>query len=134
MMPRLTPLLNASWIIQVHTFFAVIAFILGIIQLIGVKGTFRHRLLGYSWALSMLVVAGTSTFITVINGPGHFSFIHLFTVLVLVTLPLAIINARRGNIAGHRRGMLGLFFGALVIAGAFTLIPGRLLHAVLFGE
>jgi uncharacterized membrane protein len=28
---------------------------------------------------------------------------------------------------------LGMFFGALVIAGLFTFVPGRIMHAVLFG-
>ena len=30
--------------------------------------------------------------------------------------------------------MIGIFFGALVIAGAFTLVPGRIMHAVVFGD
>jgi uncharacterized membrane protein len=30
--------------------------------------------------------------------------------------------------------MLGLFFGALLIAGAFTLLPGRIMGRVLFGS
>jgi uncharacterized membrane protein len=29
--------------------------------------------------------------------------------------------------------MIGLFTGALVIAGVFTLLPGRIMHAVVFG-
>jgi uncharacterized membrane protein len=29
--------------------------------------------------------------------------------------------------------MVGLFAGALVIAGIFTFMPGRIMHAVLFG-
>jgi uncharacterized membrane protein len=29
--------------------------------------------------------------------------------------------------------MIGLFFGALVIAGAFTLMPGRMLNEIIFG-
>jgi uncharacterized membrane protein len=29
--------------------------------------------------------------------------------------------------------MLGLYFGGILIAGGFTLIPGRLLHHVFFG-
>jgi len=28
---------------------------------------------------------------------------------------------------------MSLFVGALVIAGAFTLLPGRLMHEVVFG-
>jgi uncharacterized membrane protein len=30
--------------------------------------------------------------------------------------------------------MLGLFLGALVIAGIFTFLPGRIMHAVVFGS
>jgi uncharacterized membrane protein len=30
--------------------------------------------------------------------------------------------------------MIGIFFGALVIAGLFTLVPGRIMHAVVFGS
>jgi uncharacterized membrane protein len=33
----------------------------------------------------------------------------------------------------HRFTMLGLFCGALVIAGLFTLAPGRIMHKVVFG-
>jgi uncharacterized membrane protein len=29
--------------------------------------------------------------------------------------------------------MIGLFAGALLIAGIFTLLPGRIMHAVVFG-
>jgi uncharacterized membrane protein len=29
--------------------------------------------------------------------------------------------------------MTGLFMGALVIAGVFTFLPGRIMHAVAFG-
>jgi uncharacterized membrane protein len=29
--------------------------------------------------------------------------------------------------------MIGLFCGALLIAGLFTLMPGRIMHKVLFG-
>jgi uncharacterized membrane protein len=33
----------------------------------------------------------------------------------------------------HRRIMIMVFAGALVIAGLFTLLPGRIMHAVIFG-
>jgi uncharacterized membrane protein len=50
----------------------------------------------------------------------------------LVTLPLAVLHARRHDIAQHRIAMLMLFTGALVIAGGFTFLPGRIMHAVVF--
>jgi uncharacterized membrane protein len=30
--------------------------------------------------------------------------------------------------------MISLFLGALLIAGLFTLLPGRIMHAVAFGS
>ena len=46
---------------------------------------------------------------------------------------LARTHARRHAIERHRRAMLRLFVGALVIAGVFTFLPGRIMHAVVFG-
>jgi uncharacterized membrane protein len=48
-------------------------------------------------------------------------------------VPLAVASARRGDIAGHRRGMTMLFVFALLITGLFTLWPGRIMHSVVFG-
>jgi uncharacterized membrane protein len=65
---------------------------------------------------------------------GPWSPIHLLSILVLVTLPLAVIHARRHDIAQHRIAMLVLFTDALVIAGGFTFLPGRIMHAVVFSQ
>ena len=62
----------------------------------------------------------------------HFTWIHLFTLLTLVTLPLAIYKIRRGNVKGHAASMKGLFIGGLVVAGIFTLVPGRILGNLLW--
>jgi uncharacterized membrane protein len=62
----------------------------------------------------------------------HFTWIHLFTVVTLVSLPLGIYRIRRGNVRGHAAAMKGLFIGGLVIAGIFTLIPGRILGNLLW--
>ena len=48
-------------------------------------------------------------------------------------LPLGVWYARRHLLLGHRLTMTGLFLGALVIAGLFTLVPGRIMHKVVFG-
>ena len=63
---------------------------------------------------------------------GSVSPIHLLSILVLATLPLAVLHARRHDVAQHRMAMLMLFTGALVIAGGFTFLPGRIMHAVVF--
>jgi uncharacterized membrane protein len=57
----------------------------------------------------------------------------LISIFTLVTLPLAVWAAHRHAVERHRRAMTGLFFGALVIAGIFTLVPGRIMHAVVLG-
>jgi uncharacterized membrane protein len=81
----------------------------------------------------MLTVAVSSLFIHTIRMWGAWSQIHLLSLLVLVTLPLAVWHARRHDVRQHRLAMLMLFTGALVIAGGFTLLPGRIMHAVVFG-
>lgn len=129
----LAPLLGAPAVIQIHAFAALAAFAVGAVQLAAPKGTIPHRFVGWSWAALMLLVAASSLFIHTIRLWGPWSPIHLLSLLVLATLPLAIWHARRHNVRRHRQAMLMLFTGALVIAGAFTLLPGRIMHAVVFG-
>jgi uncharacterized membrane protein len=131
--PSLDPLLAAPGVIQAHAFAAMAAFGLGLAQFARIKGTTSHRLMGYVWSALMAFIALTSFFIHAINGPDGFSFIHLISIFVLVMLPVSIMRARRGRISEHRRGMIAMFVGALVIAGAFTFVPGRVMNHVLFG-
>lgn len=42
-------------------------------------------------------------------------------------LVLSFVYLARRNIAGHRKAMQRVYFGACVVAGAFTLLPDRLL-------
>jgi uncharacterized membrane protein len=106
---------------------------LGLVQLARLKETHTHRLIGYTWVGLMLFVAVSSFFIHELRHWGSFSFIHLLSIFTLAMLPLGIYFARRHNVVGHRKTMLGLFFGALVVAGAFTLLPGRILGRAVFG-
>jgi uncharacterized membrane protein len=129
----LGPLLSASPAIQIHAFAAMAAFALGVVQLARPKGGSLHRTLGYAWVVAMVMVAASSFWISEINQWNGFSLIHLLSIQVLVTLPIALMAVRRGNIRRHRFSMVGMFIGALVIAGLFTLLPGRIMHAVVFG-
>jgi uncharacterized membrane protein len=129
----LAPLFNAAPIIQLHAFAAMGAFVLGIVQLAAPKGTIPHRTIGWIWALLMATIAVSSFWIHDLRIVGPFSPIHLLSIFTLVMLPLAILHARRHRVDRHRRAMIGIFFGALVIAGLFTLLPGRIMHAVAFG-
>jgi uncharacterized membrane protein len=92
-----------------------------------------HRTLGWIWVGLMALVAGSSFWIHQIRLLGPWSPIHLLSILTLLMLPLAVWKAHRHRVADHRRIMILLFSGALVIAGLFTLLPGRIMHAVVFG-
>jgi len=48
-------------------------------------------------------------------------------------LPLAVWRAHTLRIADHRRIMILMFAGARVVACLFTLVPGRIMHRVIFG-
>ncbi|MGH2342189.1 DUF2306 domain-containing protein [Segnochrobactraceae bacterium EtOH-i3] len=130
----LAPLLEASLSIRIHAFAALVAFVLGGVQLLAPKGTWPHRALGWGWVGLMALVAGSSLFIRS-GWPliGPFGPIHLLSVWVLLVLPRAVLAARRHQVGRHRATMIHLFAGALVIAGAFTFWPGRIMHAVVFG-
>lgn len=129
----LAPLLAASPAIQLHAFAAMAAFGLGVIQLAAPKGTLPHRTIGWIWVALMTVVGVSAFFIHELRLWGPWSPIHLLAIFTLIMLPVAVWRARRHAVRQHRNAMLGLFFGALVIAGLFTLLPGRIMHEVVFG-
>lgn len=129
----LAPLLNAAPVVQVHAFVAMAAFVLGVVQLAAPKGTIPHRTIGWIWVVLMVTIAASSFWIHEIGLIGPFSPIHLLSIFTLVMLPLAVMHARRHRVDRHRKTMTGIFIGALVVAGLFTLLPGRIMHAVAFG-
>jgi uncharacterized membrane protein len=111
------------------------AFAIGTYMMFARKGDRFHRLLGKGYMLLMLTTAAISLFMPAFVGPrllNHFGFIHLFSVLTLVSVPQAYFAARSHNIVAHKSAMIGLYVGGLIIAGGFALMPGRLLHSWLF--
>ena len=129
----LAPLLAASPVIQLHAFAAMAAFALGIVQLSAPKGTLPHRTIGWVWVLLMLAISISAFWIHQIRLWGPWSPIHLLAIFTLVMVPIAVLQARRHRVAQHRFAMISIFFGGLVIAGLFTFVPGRIMHAVAFG-
>lgn len=125
-------LARQPWVIQIHIAAALAALLLGTVQLVGIKGTGVHRLVGWSWVIAMLTVAVSSLFIRQIN-PGAFSWIHLLSGWTLIALPMALFAIRRGRVARHASGMTWTFVAGLIVAGAFTFLPGRLMWMVFFG-
>src|SRR5262249_39812570 len=111
----------------------VAAFGLGAVQLAAPKGTLPHRTLGWIWVVLMVVVAASSFWIHELSVWGPWSPIHLLAIFTLAMLPLAVLHARRHRVGRHRNAMIAIFAGALVVAGLFMLMPGRIMHAVVCG-
>jgi uncharacterized membrane protein len=130
--PDLGLLLAQPMVIQVHLYAALAAIGLGAGMMLSRKGRSFHRAMGWTWVGLMSLVAGSSLFITGLNGDS-WSLIHLLSGWTLVVLPLAVIAARRHQVSRHRRTMMGLFYGGLLLAGALAFIPGRLLWRLLLG-
>jgi uncharacterized membrane protein len=118
-------------IVLTHAIAAGSAVVVGGTALAARKGTSQHRLLGRTWVVLMLIAVITSF---AIKTHGHYSWIHILSIVALTSLAASIFAVVRGNIRAHQRGMRGLYV-SLVVAGIFTLLPGRQLgylvwHAV----
>ena len=112
------------------------AFLIGSYMMFARKGDSLHRMLGRIYMILMLITAVISLFIKASVGPafmGHFGFIHLLSLVVIVVVPRAYLAAKRHDIQSHKYAMVMLYVGGLLIAGGFTLVPGRLLHGWIFG-
>ncbi len=130
----LSLLLQATPAIQIHVFTALSALLLGTYLLIARKGTRTHKIFGRIWIGLMVVTSFSSFFIHSLRLYYGFSPIHILSVMTLIGSWQVVAAARAGRIAEHRRHVGNLYSLALLTAGAFTLLPGRLMHKLLFGE
>ncbi|MGQ3101819.1 MAG: DUF2306 domain-containing protein [Sphingopyxis solisilvae] len=120
-----------AWAIWVHLATVIPALPLGAWLLWRpVKGDAAHRIGGRIWVLLMIVTAIDSFWIRTLT--GTIGPIHIFSILVLVQLPRAILFAKSGQVERHVKTMRGVYFG-LLAAGFFSLAPGRALWMLLFG-
>ncbi|MDF2235845.1 DUF2306 domain-containing protein [Albimonas sp. CAU 1670] len=129
----LEPLLSAASPIPSHAVAALGAVALGAMQLLRPKGGRGHRAIGWAFVILMTWTAVSAIFVSTLKVWGPFSPIHLLIPVTLVALWSGVRQARAGDVAGHRRAMILLYVLALLITGGFTLLPGRVMHAVLFG-
>jgi uncharacterized membrane protein len=122
-------LLDHRPVVFVHLLAALGTLMLGAMLLARRKGTPSHRALGWTWVTLMATVVVTSAFIRegALPGLAGFSPIHLLTLYTGVQLPRAVRHARRGEVAEHRLAMRRMYIGGCVVAGLFTLMPGRFL-------
>lgn len=129
----LQPLLQASFFVQIHVLAAILAALLGAIVLFRRKGTPAHRLSGRIWVLLMVITALSSFAIHTIRSWGPWSFIHLISIGTLIALAAGIALARKHRIRAHATTMRATYAGGLLIAGTLSFMPGRIMHAMVFG-
>ena len=131
---QLTPL------IAIHLTAALGALATGPVALWARKGRQQrpklHRAFGYAWVTLMLITAVSALFIRDFQLPnlGGYTPIHLLIPLTLVSLVSAFVFLARGNIAAHRKTMQTLYVGACLVAGGFTLLPGRYLGQLVWSQ
>ena len=117
-----------------HLVTAFAALVIGIVIMARRKGNGSHRAWGWAWVALMGSTALATVFIRDYQMPNVMGFtpIHAFTAMVAVGLPRGIWFIRQGNVVGHRQQMRGMFIGGCVLAGIFTLLPGRFLGNLLW--
>ena len=133
----LAPLLAAPFAVQLHVFTVVPAFVLGTwLIFFSRKGARRHRTVGYVYLGLMTVTAIAALFIHQIPSIDivyGFGPIHIFSLVTLSGVVGALRGARMHNVAMHKRSMLGVYIGGILIAGTFAFMPGRIMHTIVFG-
>lgn len=126
--------------IAIHTSAAITAVLLGPFALWARLGSTTrprlHRALGYAWVTCMLGAALTGLFIRDFRLPNIWGYtpIHLLIPLTVFSLYRAFRFLADGNITGHQKTMQWLYVGACLVAGAFTLLPGRYLGQLLWSH
>ena len=96
------------------------------------RGDKLHRVLGWTWAVTLFATALISFAIRETND-GALSFIHVFSIITVISVPMLVWMARKHQVPTHRRIARSLTTGALLVAGYFTLLPGRILGIWLWG-
>lgn len=127
------PLLSAPPAIQIHAIAALLILPLTVAIFALPSGNTLHRTMGWGWISLMGLIALSSFWIQKIQMVAGFSPIHLLSIITLIALIRGLLAARQNNISDHRKTMTWLTYGALLGAGAFTLLPDRLMNTVLFG-
>jgi uncharacterized membrane protein len=130
--PRWDLVEAAPLAIKIHLATVLAAVVLATIQIFGPKGTGFHRALGWTLAVLLTVTAVASLFIRNPAG-GLLNPFQIFSVWTLIAVPLALVAARNHNVRRHAYSMTGLYFGGLILAGALTFLPGRLMWRIFFG-
>jgi uncharacterized membrane protein len=103
---------HGAWVelrplIWLHLIFVMLPLAITPVQLLRRRGDGAHRMLGWIWALLLFGTAVISFGIRDIND-GDFSFVHIFSIITIVTVPMLVFAARHHRIARHRSTVLAL--------------------------
>ena len=126
-------------VIAIHMSLALTALVIGPVALWSRLGTTRarlHRGMGYAWVTCMAGAAFSGIFIrdhALPNWQGY-TPIHLLIPVTLGSLFMAFRALLQGQIRRHRSWMTSLYISACLVAGAFTLLPGRYLGQLVWGQ
>lgn len=126
-------------VIATHLSLALAAVAIGPLALWSRLGTTRsrlHRGMGYAWVTCMAGAALSAIFIRddgLANWSGY-TPIHLLVPLTVFGLYKGLSAIAHGQVNLHRRIMQKIYILACVIAGLFTLLPGRYLGQLIWGQ
>ena len=115
----------------IHLISVFPAFLIGAFLFLNRKGTPLHKGLGKIYMILMLITGVITLLMPAEVGPRileHFGFIHIFSFLVLYSVPKAYSEIKKNNLIAHKISMISTYVGGILIAGAFAFAPGRLLH------
>ncbi len=131
--------MNMTPLIAVHMSAAITALAIGPVALWARKGRTQrpklHRAFGYAWVTLMILTATTAAFIRDFRLPNiaGYTAIHLLIPLVFISLTMAFYRLSQGDWLKHSQWMSRLYWSACVVAGGFTLLPGRYLGNLVWG-
>lgn len=116
--------------IAFHAVAAFFVLVLGPVQILRRRRDRVHRVLGVSWVAAMVVVCVSSFWINA----GSFSWLHGLSIWTLLSIVLALIGIRRGNVGLHRGFMVGSYLGTLAAFAFAVLVPTRAIPRLLASE
>lgn len=109
-----------------HATAATLGLVVGAAQLVRRRfGDRLHRWLGRVWVVLLLLVSASSFWIRDLR-PGHLSWIHVLSVVTIVSLVRGVIAIRRRDRTGHAITMCATYAGMIGALIGVVVVPTRL--------
>ncbi len=130
--------MQMSPVIAVHLSATLTALVIGPIamwaRLGKTKRPWIHRAIGYGWVSMMIVSAISAIFIRDYGLPNvwGYTLIHLMIPYTVFWLVYGFRALAKKELIKHHKAMMGLYFGACIGAGLFTLLPNRYLGGIIW--